>query len=80
MIHRDKLRDQNALSEEIVNAITGQSLGEPVDDMELEDELEAMQQEQLDEQMLKTGNIPVSDAAHRLPTPTNIERKCYSTY
>merc|ERR1712000_555411 len=54
----DKLREQNDLSEEIVQAITGNQLGEPVDDMELEDELEAMQQEHLDEQMLKTGNVP----------------------
>ena len=74
-LHRDVLRDQNALSEEIVNAITGNQLGEPIDDAELEDELEQLQQEQLDEQMLKTGNVPVSDAVHRMPTPANTERE-----
>lgn len=74
--HRDKLREQNDLSEEIVQAITGNQLGEPVDDMELEDELEAMQQEHLDEQMLKTGNVPTTDAvAHKMPSPAQQERK-----
>lgn len=74
-VPRDKLRDQNALSEEIVQAITGNSLGEPVDDVELEDELEQLQQEHLDEQMLKTGNVPVSDAVHKMPSPAQAERK-----
>lgn len=75
--NRDKLREQNDLSEEIVQAITGNQLGEPVDDMELEDELEAMQQEHLDEQMLKTGNVPTTDAvANKMPSPAQQERKC----
>lgn len=65
--YRDKLRDQNALSEEIVNAITQNTLGEAVDDAELEDELELLQQEQLDEQMLNT-NPPVTDTAQKLPS------------
>jgi charged multivesicular body protein 4A/B len=71
---RDKLRDQNALSEEIVNAITNNQLGEPLDETALEDELEQLQQEQLDEQILKTGNVPVTDAVHRLPTPATTDR------
>ncbi|CEJ92958.1 Putative ESCRT-III component [[Torrubiella] hemipterigena] len=69
----DKLRDQNALSEEIVNAITQNPLGNQVDDTELEDELEQMQQEFVDEQMLKTGGVPVADAVHQMPTPSNAE-------
>lgn len=69
----DVLRDQNALSEEIVNAITGNQLGTPIDDDELEAELEDMQQEQVDEQILKTGNVPVSDAVAKMPTPANAE-------
>lgn len=69
----DKLRDQNALSEEIVNAITNNQLGEPLDETALEDELEQLQQEQLDEQILKTGNVPVTDAVHRLPTPVTTD-------
>lgn len=61
------MRDQNALSEEIVNAITQNTLGDAVDDAELEDELDQLQQEQLDEQMLNT-NPPVTDSAQRLPS------------
>lgn len=71
---REDLREQNALSEEIVNAITtGQT--DAIDDVDLEDELEQMQQEQLDEQMISTGSVPVSDAVHRMPAPANGERK-----
>lgn len=73
--NRDKLRDQNALSEEIVQAITGNQLGEPIDDMELEDELDQLQQEHLDEQMLKTGNVPTADAVNKMPTVAQEERK-----
>ncbi|KAI5467119.1 ESCRT-III component [Mariannaea sp. PMI_226] len=69
----DTLREQNALSEEIVNAITGTTLGLDVDDAELEDELEELQQEQLDEQMLTTGNVPVSDAVHQIASPPTTE-------
>ncbi|KAK5992387.1 Vacuolar-sorting protein SNF7 [Cladobotryum mycophilum] len=69
----DKMREQNTLSEEIVNAITGNTLGEPIDDAELEDELDQMQQEQLDEQILKTGNVPVADAVHKMPSPAHAE-------
>ncbi|KAJ4267780.1 hypothetical protein ACHAPJ_006334 [Fusarium lateritium] len=69
----EKLREQNAMGEEIVNAITAPSMGEYVDEDELENELDELQQEALDEQMLKTGNVPVSDAVHKLPTPANAE-------
>ncbi|EQK98140.1 hypothetical protein G6O67_001089 [Ophiocordyceps sinensis] len=69
----EKLRDQNALSEEIVTAITGASISEPIDDGELEDELDQLQQEQLDEAILKTGSVPVSDAVHTMPSPANAE-------
>ncbi|KAF9776606.1 ESCRT-III subunit protein snf7 [Fusarium sp. DS 682] len=69
----DELREHNAMSDEIVNAITSNSLGEPIDEDELENELDELQQEQLDEQMLKTGTVPVSDAVHKLPTPASAE-------
>ncbi|KEY68925.1 hypothetical protein S7711_04593 [Stachybotrys chartarum IBT 7711] len=69
----DKLREQNELSEDIVNAITSNSLGDTIDETILEDELDQLQQEQLDEQILKTGNVPVSDAVHKMPTPVNTE-------
>ncbi len=78
MLHRDKVREQNALSEEIVGAITNINIGNEIDELTLEEELEAMQQEQLDEQMLKTGSVPVSDAVQRLPAAANGERKLSS--
>ncbi|KAI1381032.1 Snf7-domain-containing protein [Hypoxylon crocopeplum] len=71
----DKLREQNALSEEIVAAITNNQIGEPVDEDDLEDELEALQQEQLDKKMLESGSVPVSDAIHRMPAVGNQEIK-----
>lgn len=43
--------------------------------MELDEELEALQQEKLDEDMLKTGNVPVGDAVGRLPNLPNTEVK-----
>lgn len=64
------------MSEEIVAAMTNATIGDYVDDVDLEEELEQLQQEQLDEQMLTTGNVPVSDAVHKMPTPVNTERKC----
>lgn len=64
----DKLRDQNALSEEIVNAITGNTI-DVMDDAELEADLEQLQQEALDEQIVKTGNVPIADEVGRTPLP-----------
>ncbi|KAF4989877.1 vacuolar-sorting snf7 [Fusarium heterosporum] len=69
----DQLNEHNAMSEEIVNAITSRSIGDPIDDEDLEAELDELQQEQLDEQMLKTGNVPVADVVHKLPTPASAE-------
>jgi charged multivesicular body protein 4 len=69
----DNLREQNALSEEIVNAITGTTLGVDVDEDELENELEELQQEKLDEEMLKTGNVPMSDDVHKIASPPTTE-------
>ncbi|PHH88946.1 hypothetical protein CDD83_6853 [Cordyceps sp. RAO-2017] len=69
----EKLREQNALSEDIVNAITGGLNTDPLDDEELEEELDQLQQEQLDEDILKTGTVPVSDAVHQMPSPANAE-------
>lgn len=51
------------------------SVGNQVDEEDLEDELEQLQQEQLDEQMLKTGTVPISDQIQHLPAVTNGERK-----
>ncbi|KAL7908956.1 Snf7 domain-containing protein [Trichoderma velutinum] len=69
----DKINEQNALSEEIVSVITNNTIGDAVDDDELERELADLQQEQVDEQMLSTGNVPLTDAVHKLPTPSHAE-------
>lgn len=71
----ERIQEQNQLSEEIVNAITSNSMGEQVDDADLEEELDKLQQEQLDERMLETGPVPVSDAVHQLPAAANGERE-----
>lgn len=71
----EELREQHALGEEIANAITNAPLGETIDESELDDELAEMEQEQLDNKMLKTGTVPVSDQIHRLPTAANGELK-----
>lgn len=48
-------------------------MGEPIDESELDDELAELEQEQLDNQMLKTGTVPVSDEIHKLPAAVNGE-------
>jgi len=72
---RDQLREQHALGEEIAQAIGGTPLGEPIDEGELEDELAELEQEQLDNKMLQTGNVPVSDQIHKLPAAGNSDRE-----
>jgi charged multivesicular body protein 4 len=65
---REDLREQHAIGEEIGEAIT-QSIGnQGLDESELDDELEALQQEELDNKMLHTGNVPVADQIGRLPS------------
>lgn len=66
------------LSEEIVNAISNAPIGEPLDETELDDELENMQQEQIEERMLKPGPVPVGDQLDRLPAAANGERKFHA--
>lgn len=73
LYHREKLREQNALSEEIVTAITSNTIGEAVDEEDLEAELEELAQAQLEDKMLQSGSVPVSDAVHRLPAAANGE-------
>jgi charged multivesicular body protein 4A/B len=58
-----------------VNAITNASVGEALDEDELEAELEGMEQERIDEQMLNTGTIPVATRLDGLPSAANGERK-----
>ena len=58
--YREGLGEQRALAEEIGNAIAnGPAAGEPIDEGELEEDLARLEQEDLDEKMLKTGTVPV---------------------
>lgn len=41
---------------------------EPIDEDELEADLAALEQENLDEKMLKTGTVPVADSLNSLPS------------
>jgi charged multivesicular body protein 4 len=41
----------------------------------LDDELAELEQEQLDNQMLKTGTVPVVDEVHKLPAAVNGESR-----
>lgn len=59
----DELREQHALGEEIASAITNAPIGEPLAEGDLDEELEALEQEAMDERMLHTGPTPVD----RLP-------------
>lgn len=68
------------MGEEIAQAITSAPIGEPIDETELDDELAELEQEQLDNKMLKTGTVPVSDEVHRLPAAANGERKSPSPF
>jgi charged multivesicular body protein 4A/B len=74
-VYRERLREQHALGEEIANAITSAPIGEPVDEDELNEELAELEQEQLDNKMLETPSIPVSDRVHKLPAAANGESK-----
>lgn len=69
-----QLQEQNALSEEIVTAITSNQITN-YDEEDLDEELEALQQEALDEQMLKTGTVPVADSINRMPPVAHGELK-----
>jgi charged multivesicular body protein 4 len=73
IFYRDKVREQHALGEEIAQAITSAPMGEAVDEAELDDELAELEQEQLDNRMLKTGTVPVSDEIQKLPAVVNGE-------
>lgn len=50
---------------------------EPVDEDELEADLAALEQEKLDEKMLNTGTVPVSDSLTRMPAAADGPRKLY---
>lgn len=64
---REQLREQHELTQEIGNAITSMPITEPIDEDELEAELATLEQEKLDEDMLKTGTMPVMSPLNGLP-------------
>lgn len=70
------MRERNEISEEIVNAITNAQIGEPIDEDELDAELEGLQQEALDEQMLGTGTVPVLDQIQGVPAAPQGSKLC----
>lgn len=71
----EDLREQHAVGEEIAEALTQGAVGTGIDEEELEDELAELQQEELDNKMLKTGTVPVSDQIQRLPNAAVGERR-----
>ncbi|KAF6218581.1 hypothetical protein HO133_005932 [Letharia lupina] len=71
----EQLREQHELTQEIGNAITSMPITEPIDEDELEADLAALEQENLDEKMLGTGTVPVADSLNRLPKAANGELK-----
>jgi charged multivesicular body protein 4 len=75
----EDLEEQHAISNEIASALTQGSTANAVDDDELESELADLQQEELDNTMLKTGSVPVHDQIHRMPNVSNAERE-FSPY
>ena len=77
MAFREQLREQHELTQEIGNAITSMPITEPIDEDELEADLAALEQENLDEKMLKTGTMPVADSLNRLPKAANGEREFF---
>lgn len=52
------------------------NLGNQIDEVDLEAELDELRQEELDQKMLETGTVPV-DAIQRLPAAGTKERKLY---
>lgn len=72
---REDLREQHAVGDEIAEALTSGAQANTADEEDLEEELEALQQEELDNKMLDTGTMPVSDQVHKMPTPARGEIK-----
>lgn len=76
----EDLREQHAIGEEIAEALTQGNVGNSVDEDELDDELAELQQEQLDNKMLSTGTVPVSDQVQRMPSVGNQESEYHPVY
>lgn len=72
---REDLREQHAIGDEISEAITSGVTTSAIDEDDLDEELAELQQEQLDEQMLNTGAVPVGDKVSRMPAAPQAEVK-----
>ena len=68
------MRDQHAVGEEIAEVLKQGTTLSGIDEDDLDEELAELQQEELDNKMLKTGSVPVSDEVTRLPTVAHGER------
>lgn len=78
---RAKLQEQHALADEVNQAITSTTLGDQVDEDELDAELEGLEQEAMDERMLNTGPVPVNSQLDRLPAAGTSDCKfIYTAY
>jgi len=66
----DELAEYNRLNEEIADAMSNIAVGPALDDTELEAEMDALQQQELEDKMLETGTVPV-DSIQRLPAVAN---------
>lgn len=72
MIGRGKLQEYNQLNQEIAEAMSSVNIGEEPDEAELLAELDDIQQQELEDKMLKTGPVPV------LPSVANGESESAS--
>ena len=60
LLGRDNLHEQNGLGDEITEAMNSLSMSNnQIDDVDLDAELEELQQEQVDEELLKLHDTPV---------------------
>jgi charged multivesicular body protein 4 len=73
-LSREDLREQHAIQAEINEALKQGANVDALDEDELEAEFEDLQQEELDNKMLKSGAVP-QDQLQRLPTPAGGECK-----
>ncbi|KAK4113870.1 Snf7-domain-containing protein [Canariomyces notabilis] len=67
----DQIQEYNRLNEDIADSISNAAIGPQVDEADLEDEMEALQQQELEDKMLETGAVPVD----RLPAVANGDLK-----
>jgi charged multivesicular body protein 4 len=75
-MNRDQIQEYNRLNEDIADSISNAAIGPQVDEADLEDEMEALQQQELEDKMLETGAVPVD----RLPAVANGDRELTSVW